>query len=236
MSENQRLLPTQKKLVFDCIEEFDLDPEDFTWDSVTSFGSRYEVSILYHNPTDFYFKFDWGQQGAYAIASRRCEYAPGPGSRTYTHLSESNSWDIHFRHLQYWLENLRREIGTPDPWAAIARQRQVIQAASAGGNDFNTPFSDDEQLKVVGLLTEMREYVVTKYAPVPEQLEGLDKRLDYLKGAAKRANRMDWLCIAIATILAFREDIGNSEVVQDLLQWLAEHIDTTTETIKLLIG
>src|SRR4051812_49268005 len=75
------LLPSQKNDVFEAIREVDLHPGDFEWGETLTRAAQiwasedYLVPLLTHRRSDYYFVFDWTQEGEH-----EAYYVPGQQS------------------------------------------------------------------------------------------------------------------------------------------------------------
>ena len=93
-------------------------------------------------------------------------------------------------------------------------------------------FSEAELARVDAALDELREMVAATGTLEPQQAEQLDRRVGYLRAAARRVGRVDWLNLVLAAIVqlvlqAVLTSDGAQEVtalIQSLLGDLFEHL------------
>lgn len=99
-----------------------------------------------------------------------------------------------------WLENVRRELTTPDLWVLLDQQREELAASVPTGGTDNTPFSPEEQAQISRQLSQIKELLVANHGADPAALE---TGIDYLIDASSRMGRKDWLNIFVGTIFGW---------------------------------
>jgi hypothetical protein len=112
------------------------------------------------------------------------------------------SWQTLMPRVSTWLEEVERDLATPDLWAELQREAKLLGAGSTELKE-NTPFTPEEQKEIAGRLDELAKYVSETHSLSRAQMQALDEKLDYLIDASGRLGRKDWLNTFIGVILAF---------------------------------
>jgi hypothetical protein len=101
------------------------------------------------------------------------------------------TWPTVVERLQRWAGEVKRDIDTPDLWAELQRDRELLTSTRYEDVE-NTPFTSDEQAKIAERLEQIKEYIRATYELTADQYATIDARLDHLEGAAGRVGRIDW--------------------------------------------
>jgi len=101
-----------------------------------------------------------------------------------------------------WLKEVKQDLDTPDLWAELQRDAQLIGVGFNKVTD-NTPFTADEQIEIAARLQKLAKSARDTYSLSQEQIRALDAKMDYLITAAGRLGRKDWLTVYIGAILSF---------------------------------
>jgi hypothetical protein len=152
-----------------------------------------EESTLRHRPSGAYFVFG-GHAGDYVT---RYQAGDSPVEER-TGLSQYRLME----QVGFWLAEIKRDIETPDLWAQLQGEAELLGAASDETVE-NTPFTPAEQEEIAGQLRELREYVRRTYSLSKSQTRFLEERLDYLPEASNRVGRKDWLLMAAGVMLTY---------------------------------
>jgi hypothetical protein len=127
--------------------------------------------------------------------------------------------------IDHWLEDVKRDLETPDLWAELQREAQLLGDAISDDVIENTPFTADEQNQVAARLQALAEHVRRAYPLSAAQMRALDAKLDYLVDAARRLGRKDWLNVCLGAILAYILAASlPPEAARDMLLGLAQAI------------
>jgi hypothetical protein len=173
--------------IFEAIEEAGLSPGEFEWPHVG------DESRLLHRPSGAYFVFG-GVAGNYDS-----RYSAGDAP------VEERTGLSHYRlmaQLELWLAAVRQDINTPDLWAQLQGEAELLGAVSDEAIE-NTPFTPAEQEDIAGQLRELRAYIGRTYSLSESQTRRLEEKLDYLAAAASRVGRKDWLLMAAGVMLSY---------------------------------
>jgi hypothetical protein len=195
------LMRPQKNQVFEAIREAGFDPGDFFWDE--------DDVELAHTPSDYYFKF------GFAAGTSAVEFTPGENRPIQGAFAPS--WQQQLALVPRWLELLRMEWETPDLWAELEREREVLGLAGGPGVE-NTPFTSEELALISDQIRELKQYVQAQ-ALDEGQLRELEARLDYVEAAAQRGTgRIDWWNQFVGAILNLvLQGIVQAHLVQAIL-------------------
>jgi hypothetical protein len=115
---------------------------------------------------------------------------------------EACSWEAVMRSASSWLDELKRDLETPDLWAELQSESALLVAESNEDAD-NTPFSSSEREDIAARLHAFAEEAEQVYALSEVQMSYLNARLDYLVAAADRLGRIDWRNALLGAIIAF---------------------------------
>jgi hypothetical protein len=177
----------QKNQIFEAIQGVGLDPKDFDLDDGDA-----EVRIK-HKWSASYFIIG-GNPGHYGGRYLVGDAPPWP--------YEVYSWQTLMTRVSRWLEEVKHDLETPDLWAELQREAELLGDASNKATE-NAPFTLDEQEVIAGRLQEMAEYVGRTYSLSAEQMRVLNAKIDYLIDAAARLGRTDWRGVFFGVMLTF---------------------------------
>jgi hypothetical protein len=103
--------------------------------------------------------------------------------------------------MRLWLDDVKRDIQTPDLWAELSRDTGMLGASSYDIS--NAPFTSDEQKNIAEHLQYVAEHVRQHYALSIMQTEKLDALIDYAVKAAGRMGRTDWRNVLVGAVLGW---------------------------------
>jgi hypothetical protein len=177
----------QRNLVFEAVNKARLSPDEFDFD----LGGDEER--LTHRQSGAYFVFG-GVAGAYTS-----KYVAGDGPiEERADLSQLRL----MQQVELWLAALRQDIDTPDLWAQLQHEAELLAGISDDAVD-NTALTLAEQEEIATQLRGLRDYVGQTHSLSEVQMRLLDERLDYLTAAAGRVGRKDWLLMAVGMVLSY---------------------------------
>jgi hypothetical protein len=218
MSESL-ILKSQKFEIFKIIENEQLSPQEFIWETVASVNDAHlKVSRLVQVNTNYYFQFDFLKSSHF--------YEMSPGDSKQIEKIHSNSWHLQLSAFQRWVQNLKREIEAPDVWSAIANEKILSDASLAVDN--NTKFTIEENIRIGQNLNEIKQYLLSTQPFSLEQKQYLDARFNYLVDASERLGRKDWFLLVVGTFmniiigLALMPNVAREllRIAGTLLKWL----------------
>jgi hypothetical protein len=177
----------QRNDVFQAIEGRGLSPEEFEW------GAGADESTLRHLPTRAYFS-SGGVAGNYSS-----RYLAGDGPvEERRGMSEYRLMD----QVGFWLGRLKLDIDTPDLWAQLQRERELLAAVSNEDIE-NTPFTPAEREEIAEQRLELKQQLTREHSLSKKQARLLEERLDYLVDAAGRVGRKDWFLMAGTVVFSY---------------------------------
>jgi hypothetical protein len=186
--EIRKLLKSQANEVFEAIKNAGLEPSEFDWQDTVGHVSGTRVSRLVHKPSSYYFIFD-------NFDDFYSKWEPG-----YQTLADSNywqEWESQLDCFRLWLVYVQRETESPDLWAAISNEAQVLESA-ASADTSNAPFTIGEKADIVEGINEIKQYLLIAHKLDPELVES---RLKYLIESSERVGRKDWINLLISVLV-----------------------------------
>jgi len=178
------LVKSQRNDLFEAIHAAGLDPREF--ELAEEDGDR----RLHHRWSESYFVIGGGHGhfvGRYVVGD--------DSPRAY----EVHIWPVLVDRVRGWLDAVKRDLETPDLWAELGGNRELL-APAAGTDVENTPFTSDEQAEIARQLRELKQYVHDAYSLSEEETLALHARLDYLEEAAARLARIDWRNVVVGAM------------------------------------
>jgi hypothetical protein len=188
MSRSPQMQKWKKNQIFKAIQDAGLDPREFEFeDGDTQVRLKHKWSKSY---------FIFGSSDAMSYAAR---YVVGDESEW---PYEEYSWQSLMRRVSNWLRDVKLDLDTPDLWAELQNEAELLRDASSGANE-NKPFTQQEQRDIEQRLREVETQVRRKYSLTEPEVEVLKAKIDYLVDAAGRLGRIDWRTIFVGTIVAY---------------------------------
>jgi hypothetical protein len=114
---------------------------------------------------------------------------------------EVYSWEALKSRLTTWLEEVKQDLETPDLWAGLQREAELLEAGFDEVTE-NTPFTPDEQNDIARRLQELAEEARDRYSLSEAQMQVIRAGNEYLVKAADRFGRKDWLILFAGVILS----------------------------------
>jgi len=188
------LLDSQWKAVYEHIEAASFNPSEFARSE--TYGRVYNgmVPNLIHKRSGSEFVFDFDRQDG----THHAEWSPAsdkPRDRDQAGVGEGFAYILHL--LGLWLEVVRRELTTPDLWAMLDQQRELLAATEPTGETANTPFSPEEQRQIAAQLDDIKQLLVNNYGADPKALE---RGIEDLEELARRSGRREWLLLFLGGV------------------------------------
>ncbi len=92
--------------------------------------------------------------------------------------------------VRLWAEEVKHDVDTPDLWAELQREREILTGARYEAVE-NTLFTPDEQAEIAKQLREIKEYVKKTYSLSSEQMSRVEARLDEAEAATLKRPGFD---------------------------------------------
>jgi hypothetical protein len=167
----------QRNVIYRAVEAGGLDPRECTFDYGDT-GAR-----ITHVPSASYLLLE-GDITAYTAKAVVVDSEQWPfGLRTF--------WVEVEERVRGWAQQVKEDVDTPDLWAGLQREREILTGARYEDVE-NTPFTSDEQAAIAEHLRQTKEYVTRKYSLSDAQVLHLEAKLDDIAAAAGRVGRKDW--------------------------------------------
>lgn len=179
----------QTNLIVEAIQAIELDPRQFELgndDGDSPFRIKHKWSLSC---------FTIRSEGAYSVAS----YVVGDGPEWPL---GALGWQTIIARISSWLDDVKRDLETPDLWADLQREAKLLGAMPWDVTE-NTPFTSDEQNEIATQLQAWAEQAQRTYSLTAAQMQAVDAKLNYLVNAARRLDRKDWLNACVGAILGY---------------------------------
>jgi hypothetical protein len=177
------LLRSQRNAVFEMLLRNQLDPSEFAW------RKDGDVQALVHAPSGYQFRLvaarDLDGSVLYRVA-----YSPGQSRTEETTSIDPGDWNGLSRLFERWTAYLAREILVPDLWSTLSPAPRLAAAGAAPAD--NSPFTREEQPRVLLKLEELKKYARESSALDRGQQARVDREFEYLGAAVERMGRVDW--------------------------------------------
>jgi hypothetical protein len=202
-----------KNDIFECIQQAGLSPLSFEWsEEQTEYDSalNYSVSVIKHKNSNFYFKFDRADDGAFV-----CKFSPGEVEFVVELGDAYYEWDEVRNEFTEWLSRVKKET-VPDLWEQIkdyAPDETFIRTDEIS----NAPFSYSEAENIIGSLDKLQAQIEKNFNLQGEQLAFIKREINYLKDAAKRQGKKDWVHTSIGVIVTIAMGLALSPEKTKLL-------------------
>lgn len=95
-------------------------------------------------------------------------------------------------------EFLRRELDAEDPWESLESAKQFVDLVEQ--QEDNSLFSAPERSEIVRRLDQIESQIEANVELSFEQRLYVARQIDYLRDAAGRLGRKDWLMLALGTV------------------------------------
>lgn len=200
----------QRNAIFEAVVAGGLNARECTFDYDDS-GAR-----ITHEPSESYFLLE-GDPGHYTATAVIGEGPPWP--------FESYSWANVEERVRRWAEQVKEDVNTPDLWAGLQREREIL----AGGryeDVENTRFTSDEQAEIAEQVRQIKEFVKKTYSLSEPQMLSLEAKLETIEAAAGRIGRKDWQLLFYGVM--FSVIVGGllpPEAVQNILGMALDAVD-----------
>jgi hypothetical protein len=115
---------------------------------------------------------------------------------------EAYSWKTALRRISSWLDEVKRDIETPDLWAELQNEAELLEVTYDKDTE-NTPFTTEEKKKIAKQFSEFSDYAQRTYSLSAAQMNVLNAKLDYLVKATDRLGRVDWRNALLGVIIGY---------------------------------
>jgi hypothetical protein len=181
------LRKSQRNDVFEAIQAVGLDARDF---DLADSGAEVQIK---HKWSESIFIIGGGP-GHYVG-----HYVAGDGPDW---PYDTHSWQASTTRVSTWLQEVKRDLETPDLWAELRREVHLL---GVGSNEVteNTLFTQDEQNQIAAQLQGLAKHVSDASSLSEAQMQILNEKVDYLIDASRRLGRKDYLNLFNGVILGY---------------------------------
>jgi len=166
--------------------------KDFSWESVVFDDYDEEkYSRLDFGSTDFYFTF--------RIKGELGDIYYSPGKIKIYIYKEKLDWNERKTEFRNWLYFIEREIEEPDLWEEYVNQEFSSESRTITDLS-NEKFTEPEIEKIVEGTHKIKAYIKDQDLADDEQMEYVEKQIDYLVDSSKRLGRKDWIHICLSVL------------------------------------
>jgi hypothetical protein len=205
----RRLEKWQWNPIIKAIEEVGLDPRDFDLDDDG------DTAIIRPRRSEGFFAI--GKDG-----SRRYDVSKAVGEQSPTGYPV-HIWPTVEERFALWLDEVKRDQETPDLFAELRCEREMLAAATAEDVE-NTPFSADEQREIAGQLRAIKEYVKKTYELSEHQMQALEAGLDDIGEKVGRLGRREWITYAAGTLAILQATVLAPETTRHIFMMLLQSL------------
>ena len=215
-----KLLTSQKDYIYDLIENKGISPSQFEFKERRSEKSPGQyATILEYKNSDFFFSFETHPSNKESHFSIYC-----PGVSAYKEYKNPGSWTLQQDYIEMWLDNLVKEINTPDKWSRLNAE---IESIKINFDDDTTKFSVHEYEDLQARI-EILKLKISETGLLEEQISVINNKLDHLTELAKDLNKFDWKGLFIGTIISIVIQLGvtheNAIVLWDAIKQVFNNI------------
>ena len=126
-------------------------------------------------------------------------------------------WGQLLAELKDWIGKVKFEHEGADPWAEFEASGAML-AAAAQDVIGNRPFTAEEQAAIEGRIEEIKQQTRENLELSPEQVAGIEQKLDDFKEASERVGRKDWLTMLYGAAFGMIvDDTVSTHVVQGII-------------------
>lgn len=234
----------QEKELFDTINEADgLDLRDFKMlgpnnskaprDQYIPGSVRPPTQRLVYEPTGHECKFELREnQNPYKDQphTHAVEFSPGLDLPTEKH--SGLDWLEVTHHFDTWLEILREEYHTENPWEQLRNFRDEIESWDLD-RPGSEPFTTDERAYLRAGITKFKEQVQERFDLHDEQLAGLRQDVADLEDQLDVLMRRQWRMSLLGFLLRVGAQVGFSAIdfswAQDYFNYLLQDLPQLPE-------
>jgi len=176
----------KKNDIVKAIQGVQLDPREF------DIRENENESRIVHKPSSAYFVVG-GSPGNYVGEYKSGDWPAWP--------YEAYSWETTLRRISSWLDEVKRDVETPDLWAELQNEAELIGVTYEDIE--NTPFTQEEKNEITHEFSEFADYAQRIYPLSAGQMNVLNAKLDYLVKATDRLGRIDWRNALVGVIMGY---------------------------------
>lgn len=225
------LAQTQRNDVLEILTHHGLNPSDFQWreapvDPVPGYFDAAHVSEIAHRSTEYQFRFDLRGNN-----DHMCHFSPGPNAPE--EFRPCDNWHTMLVWVKQWALRLKQELDAPDLWAPYLVEDRFLRASIAAGSDGT--FTKEEKPNLHAALDQIKHQLLDHIGVQEEFRSVVSERFDYLKEAADRSRRPDWINIFLGTMLGLIVTVAiPAEEAREWLGFASDALSDIFEFVKHL--
>jgi hypothetical protein len=210
------------------VVELGLDPFDFEW---SESDPRYDEYVEWkHKPTGYVFRFSGFESDSrlYYLS----KWTPVVNGRAAGEFQSSRAAQL--QAAVAWLRAVKREHDTPDLWARVREEQELLAGDAFEGDRSFTP---KEQKLLSERLDQLQIRIVQIASPDTTQAAALTNTIDTLKTAATKSTRSEWKLMFTGAIISTMLNLALDPVrMQQVVQAATNFIGPLIAHIRGLIG
>jgi hypothetical protein len=188
------LTKEERKWIYEAMQRAGFNPADFAEPAETN---DREVSVI-HEPSASYFHI--GPRDP-TYNTRVVKWKVGDGPHEEAHALH---WEVN---LERWLEDIKRDIATPDPWAELRSMGEIPDAEVVEEDVDTSPFSAEEQVEISRQLDSLRAELEGQLTEAEARI--LAQQFEYIKDASEDTRRDRWVELFKGVLLG---DVVNGQL------------------------
>ncbi len=218
------MLIMQKNRFFGIINEHELDANLFSIEEEEVDGVIHYTIRLLDAPLKFMIEIS--ERDYNLVDYSRSLLAPKFPMSGYTFDYDGNrSWykiESVFNSFSDWLSEVvavyLEDECTPDLWEQLKEQEEFFESGDASADEY-TFYSQEEQKRLgVGIET-FKEVLEEQFSPAKEELDKINKRLDYLSEEVSKLNKFNWKSVAFSTLVKIATKLSlDSDQFKELIE------------------
>ena len=208
------LFTSQKNAIFRNIQKRGMNPANFEWiDEASRYSSNRNASIINYVGTECFARIDYNS--ARWLFKWEVEYLPVGQSRI-TMKYEFSRFQSVLKSIDDWLSYIKMYVDPPDLWEELKKYAPGETFANVEHLS-DAPFSDHEAENISASLDKLQTEIRANFNLNEKQLSFVHTQIEYLKGAAKRQGRKDWIHSSIGVMVTIATGLALSPEKAKLL-------------------
>jgi hypothetical protein len=188
------LTKQERKWIYEAVQRAGFKPADFAEPAETN---DREVSVI-HELSASYFHIG-PKDPIYNTRIVKWKVGDGPHEEART-----LHWEVN---LERWLEDIKQDLATPDPWAELRSMSEILDAEVIEDNVDTSPFSAEEQAEISRQLDSLKAELEGQLTEAEARI--LARQFEYIKDASKDTRRDRWVELCKGVLLG---DVLNGQL------------------------
>ena len=202
MASDERLLTTEKDVIFRFVQHSGLPVSCFEWrenlrfeEPVMNMGmSQTKASVLLYVPSEFTYTFGQFSDQLFPGVMERIE-------RRDVYKKNGLAGRLRLRNeaILDWLKRVKEEVNAPDLWAEMQKSREFLGAASTTQN--NEHFTEKDKLFLSERFAELATALEKRHDLPPEQVKAIEDGFANIVKAMDTFGKKDWFNLATGILV-----------------------------------